>query len=411
MASSNTLLTPTIIAQEALLQLENNLVMGRLVHRQYKNEFKKVGTSVSIRKPVRATVTKAQARANTNIAEYKETLTVATQAHVSWAFSSVELTMTIEEYSARYIQPFCAELANTVDYDLTGLYDDVFSQKGTPGTTPSAFSDLGACQQVLDELAAPSPRVSVINPAAHWALADGLKGTYAAKPANDILTKGFLGSVAGLDIHMDQNIRRHTTGAFTTDCTPLVDDDPGTNIAEGSYQITSDGWKVSTACLKAGDVFTIGNSSASYVYAVNPKSRVSTGQLKQFVSLNDETSDTAGNITIDVMSSTSEGMRSTGAYKNMTQLPPNDATINPVGTESTEYPMNLIFHPNAFALVTMPLAMPANTWGARVTDKQAGLSIRLTKQWSVEADEEIARLDILYGVATLFPDLAARLVG
>lgn len=411
MASSNTLLTPSIIAKEALLMLMNSLVMGKLVHKEYKNEFKKVGTSVSIRKPVKFSVTKAQTRSNQNVTEYKETLTVATQAHVTWAFSSVELTMTIEEYSARYIQPAAAELANTVDYDLTGLYDDVFSQKGTPGTTPNAFSNLGDCQQVLDELAAPSPRACVLNPAAQWAMADGLKGTFAAKPALDILTKGYLGTIAGLDIHMDQNIRRHTTGAFTTSCTPLVDDDPGTNIAEGSYQIQSDGWLASAACLTAGDVFTVGNSASTYVYAVNPKSRASTGQLKQFVSLNAETADSAGNITIDVMSSTSEGMRSTGAYQNVSRLPPNDATINPVGTESTEYPMNLVFHPNAFALVTMPLAMPSNVWGARVTDKQMGLSIRVIKDYDISADEEIIRMDILYGVSTLYPDLAVRLVG
>jgi len=399
---ANTILTPTVIAKEALMMLTNNLVMGKLVHRQYKNEFKKVGTSIGIRKPVKFSVTKAQSRSNSDVSEYKETLSVATQAHVSWSFSSVELTMKIEEYSKRYIEPAAAELANTVDYDLTGLYDDVFSQKGTPGTTPSSFSDLGDCQQLLDELAAPSPRAAVLNPAANWSLADGLKGTFAAKPANDIFTRGYLGTVAGLDIHMDQNVRRHTTGAFTTDCTPLI---KGT-ISAGDYQLTTDGWKASTAVLKAGDVFTVAD-----VYAVNPKTRASTGQLKQFVSLNDESSDASGDVTIDIMSSTSEGLNASGAYKNVSALPADNAAITMLGTESTEYPMNLIFHPNAFALVTMPLAMPANTWGARVTDKQMGLSIRVVKDYDIDADTEIIRLDILYGVATLYPELACRLVG
>ena len=51
MAGTHTLLTPTIIAKEALMHLENNLVMGNLVHRRYKNEFQKVGGSITIRKP------------------------------------------------------------------------------------------------------------------------------------------------------------------------------------------------------------------------------------------------------------------------------------------------------------------------------------------------------------------------
>jgi len=42
-AASNTLLTPTIIAKEALMQLTNNLGMAQHVYRAYKNEFRKVG--------------------------------------------------------------------------------------------------------------------------------------------------------------------------------------------------------------------------------------------------------------------------------------------------------------------------------------------------------------------------------
>lgn len=406
MASENTLLTPTIIAKEALMMLTNNLVMGKLVHREYKNEFKKVGTSITIRKPVKFTVTKTQARLNENVVEYNETMTVATQAHVTWAFSSVELTMTIDDYSRRYIQPAAAELANTVDYDLCGLYNDVFNCVGTPGTTPNAFSFLGNVQRRLDDLAAPNPRVAVLNPAANWAMADGLKGTFAAKPALDMLTKGYLGTVANLDIHMDQNIRRHTTGAFTTGCTPLVDDNPGTNVEEGDVELQTDGWNASTAVLKAGDVFTV-----DACYAVNPKSRASTGVLKQWVSLDDETSDAGGNVAVRCFTAASEGMRSTGSYKNMNSLPADDAAINMLGTQSTAYAQNLVFHPNAFALVTMPMAMPSNVWGARVTDKQMGLSIRVVKDYDIDADEEIIRMDILFGVSTLYPELASRLPG
>lgn len=407
MASTNTLLSPTVIAKEAMLMLTNNLVMGKLVHRRYKNEFKKVGTSVTIRKPVKFSVTDSASRSNSNVTEYSETLTVATQSHVAWAFNSAELTMTIEQYSERYIKPAAAALANKVDYVLTTLYNDVAQNVGTPGTNPSTFAELGAAQQKLDEAAAPTDsRVCVLNPAAHWSIADGLKGTFAAKPANDIHTKGFLGSVAGLDMHMDQNIRKHTCGTHTTSSTPLVDDDPGTNVVEGSTDLQTDGWQASTACLKAGDTFTVDS-----VYSVNPMSGESTGALKQFVSLNDETSDGSGNITIDVMSSTSEGMCSSGAYKNMSALPADGAALAMTGTESTSYAQNLVFHPNAFALVTMPLAMPAGVWGSRVTDKQMGLSIRVVKYYDGDSDEERIRMDILYGAATLYPELACRVIG
>lgn len=407
-ASTNTpILTPSVIAKEALMMLMNNLVMGRLVNRSYKNEFKKVGTQITIRKPVKFSVGTTREITGQNVEEYHETLTVATQNNVNWAFNSLELTMKIEEYSQRYIAPAAAELANTVDFALTGLYDDVFTHRGTPGVTPSAYADLGGIQQVLDELAAPNPRVIVTDPAAHWALADGLKGTFSRPAVNDIHTKGYLGTVANLDFHFDQNIRRHLTGYFTTDSVPLVN----TVTTDGMFTIITDGWiNTETDVLLAGDVFTVGSNGDDYVYAVNPKSRVSTGALKQFVVLNDETS-VGEDITIDVMSTSSEGLQDSGAYQNISRHCADGASINMVGTESTTYSQNLIFHPNAFALVTMPLAMPAGVWGARVTDTQMGLSIRVIKWYDGRYDEERIRMDILYGVATLYPELAGRLVG
>ena len=48
---TNTLLTPNIIAKEALIVLENNLVLGNLVHRDFSDEFTKVGDTITVRKP------------------------------------------------------------------------------------------------------------------------------------------------------------------------------------------------------------------------------------------------------------------------------------------------------------------------------------------------------------------------
>lgn len=48
----NTLLTPSIIAREALMVLRNNAVMAKLVHRDYSNEFVTgVGDTITVRKP------------------------------------------------------------------------------------------------------------------------------------------------------------------------------------------------------------------------------------------------------------------------------------------------------------------------------------------------------------------------
>ena len=49
----NKILTPQIIANEALMVLESNLTMANLVHRDYSKEFVKVGDTITVRKPAK----------------------------------------------------------------------------------------------------------------------------------------------------------------------------------------------------------------------------------------------------------------------------------------------------------------------------------------------------------------------
>jgi len=399
MASVNTLLTPTVIAKEGLMQLVNNLGMSKNVYREYKNEFAKVGGTVTIRKPNKFRATKAQARTNSNLVEPSTSITVSTQAHVSWAFSSSELTLTIDDYSKRYIARAAAALANQVDADLCELYKDVYNYAGTPGTTPGTFKALGDCQTILDLEAAPQDRrVAIVNPTAHWTLADGLKGTFAPKVADEIISKGYLGTIANLSIYMDQNVANHTTGLFTAGATPVMNG----NTLTGASQLVTNGWSGANT-VTVGDIFTVAG-----VNQVNPMSGVSTGNLRRFA-VTEAGADVGADLTIKVTPTLS--YVASGPYNNIDALPANTAALSFVGTASTAYPQNLVFHPNAFALVTLPLEMPANVWGARESDSDSGISIRVVKQYDIDADEEIIRLDILYGIKTLYPELAVRLWG
>ena len=52
---ASTLLTPSIIAKEGLMQLENNLVAAKMVYHAYESELgeTKIGDTLTIRRPVR----------------------------------------------------------------------------------------------------------------------------------------------------------------------------------------------------------------------------------------------------------------------------------------------------------------------------------------------------------------------
>jgi len=400
---ANTLLTPTIIAKEALMHLENNLVMGALVHRQYKREFKKVGGSITIRKPNKFQVTKTATRSTSSVSEKSITLTVSTQAHVSWDFTTKDLTLTIEEYSERYLKPGAIALANEIDCDILKLYDDVYNyaKHSSSFTNPQNFMVLGDAAQCLDEEAAPQgERCTVLNPAGNWSLANALHTIYVQSIAKDIIRKGYLATIAGQEIYMDQNVQNHTRGMAGTALVNTNTDFTGDIINLGETEHST----IETDWLNVGDIFTIAD-----VHAVNPVSGQSTGQLRRFV-VTAQASITTGTTTAAKVSvSIKPSIIDTGAYKTVDTLPADQAAVTVLGVAHKLYPQNLTFHRNAFALVTVPLEMPHGVWGARYSKN--GLSIRVLKDYDVDTDEEICRMDVLYGVKTLYPELACRLYG
>lgn len=395
---SNTLLTPSIIAKEALMILKNNLVMGSRVNRQYKNEFVKVGSSITVRKPNRFTVSDGAALAVQNLAEPSTTFTVNNQKHVDFTFSSVELTLTVEQFSERYLQPAMEALANKIDYDLCALYKDVYNTVGTAGTTPSTFATLGAASQRMDEEAArQTGRTGVLNPAANWAMADSLKGLFnPGGQIGTIMTRGKLGDIANLALFMDQNINTHTNGQRGG--TPVMN---GTTTS-GATTLVTDGWTGSVANrVKQGDVFTVG-----VVKAVNPQNRTSTGALRQFVVTADTSSDVSGNLTVPI----SPPATSSGAYQTIDSLPLNEDALTFVGSASAAYTNNLAFTKDAFGLVTVPLELPEGVHFA-AREEYEGVSIRIVRQYDINNDLIPTRCDVLYGVKTLYPEEACRIAG
>lgn len=404
----NALITPSIIAKEALFHLENNLVMGDKVHRQYKNEFVKIGSTVRIRKPVKFKVTDGATRSNQDVIETETNITIDKRKHVSWTFSSQDLTLTIEEYADRYIKPAMIVLANQIDMDVCIEGATKFADSlGTPGTTPADFTILSQTAARLDNIPAPDDgqRCLVVNPTARWALADGLGGTgsggvFNADIVGPMVRRGRLGNLANMEIYGDQNIHGHTVGAYSG--TPLVN---GT-IANGVTTIPFDGMSGSvTGALKAGDVFTMAG-----VFAVNDVSKKVMPYLKQFVVAADvDTTGGAGNITIaDAINDGSTA--STAAYQNVSALPADNAAITVLGTASTQYTQNLAFHRNALALVTVPLELPDSaTFKARADWR--GYSIRVIKDYDIDADEEIIRLDVMYGTKAIYPEIGTRVWG
>ena len=103
-------------------------------------------------------------------------------------------------------------------------------------------------------------------------------------------------------------------------------------------------------------------------------------------------------------------MTHTGPYKTVDTIPQLEAAVQVMGVPAEPYPQNLAFHKNAFALCMVPLQVPdAPVWSGSATED--GYSIRIVKQYEIGEDDEIVRLDVLYGIKTIYPELAVRVMG
>lgn len=411
---ANTIITPTIIAKEALVQLRNSLHMSNEVHREYKKEFKKVGDTVSIRKPVKFYTADGATRVNQDVEEKTTSITIDQRKHVSWEFSTQDLTLSIEDYSERYIKPAMITLANTMDRSGHALYQKVWNSVGTPGTTPATFAAVGSAAQRLDEMAVGGDnRKLLVNPAARYAIAGAQSalGAWDGK-VKSAYEQAIMGEVANFKTLSSQNVVSHTVGVATG--TPLVNGATqnvtyAASTGASTQSLITDGWTNSTAgILLAGDVITLAG-----VYAVNPvPGEGTTGKLKmpylqQFTVISDATSGAStGPATLTI----SPAIITSGPFQTVSAAPADNAAIVVLGTGATAYPQNLGFHKNAFALVTCPLEMPDGA-AFKARETYDGLSIRVVKDYDISSDKDIIRLDTLYGWDAIYPDLATRLWG
>lgn len=410
---ANTTLTIDVIAKEALMILDNNLIAAKQVHRGLESEFGnamngyEAGETVSIRRPTDFTVRDGATASAQDVVEGKTSLTVDKQKGVDFSFTSKELTLNIGELSERVIKPAMVQLANQIDSDVYSLYKQVPNWVGTPGQTINSYADFAKGPERMDEYAVPaSDRSAILSPADHWGLLGSQTSLYISDAAKGAYREGSLGKIGGVDTYMAQNIPTHTVGVATG--TPLVNGGSQVSTYDSvkntmTQTLNTDGWTNSvTGILKAGDVFTIDN-----VYAVNPVTKATLPFLKQFVVMADANS---GASTGPAALTIYPAIIASGAFQNVSAAPADNAAITVQGTGGTGYRQNLFFHKNAFALAMVPMVAPPGAVGV-TRQSYKGTSVRMIPTYDGTNDKSNFRLDVLYGVKAIDPRLAFRASG
>ena len=407
---ANAFITPGHIAPEALRHLENELVLGNLVHTDYSKEYVAKGETISIRRPT-------QFRAidnNLDITGVRQDIEQATipltldqTATIPVELSVKDKTLSFDRFSEDIIKPAMIEMKDKIEQAISGTYWKFYHYGGTPGTAPGTFLSLAQMGAVMTDGAIPmSPRYAVHGTDAAVALADGLKGVFVQGKAKTAFEEAEIGRYAAFDNYMSVHAPAHTVGVATG--TPLVNG-ASQNVtyaaakATWSQTLETNGWTNSTTgILKRGDVITIAG-----VFAVNPVSKQSTGRLQTFTVMADANS---GASTGPADLTISPPIITTGPYQTVSAAPADDAPITvKTGASNAVHKQSLLFHPKAIALVSRPLSIENGAGVKTATRAGNKVTISVTEFIDGNTLAHTIRFDMLFKADVIDPRLGARL--
>ena len=405
---ANTLLTMTAITKEAQVKLRNSLGFTRNVNRQYDNRFAQtgaqIGDTLQLRLPNKYSVRTGETMNVQAQVDTKVDLVMGTMLGVDLSFSTVDMTLKMEDFSKRILEPAMSDLAAQIDYLGAQQYKYVNNCVGTCSTTPGASSTAPAvylsAAQKLDENAVPRDgnRTCVINPAANASTVAGLSGLFNAAPMiSDQYRKGLQVDSLGMNFLMSQSINNHLCGTFTGTITLNATGVEGASTLDlHTFSGTN------SDVLRVGDVFTVADC-----YSINPQTQQSTGSLQQFLVTALTTASSGEMATLAIY----PALVTVGPYATIDSLPVSGKTCTFQSVTAKTSPQNLLFHRDAFALVTADLFLPPG--GADVAHREVheGISMRLWRQGDIVNNSLLCRVDVLLGWKTVRPEMACRIWG
>ena len=424
--ATDTILTISMITNESLMVLENELTFAAKVLRTYDSSFgvegAKIGDTLNVRRPPRFVGTTGP---NLSIEDYNQTSVpvvvgdttkYGAQFHVDVSFTTKDLKLSLGAFSDNVIKPAVAAVANKVDYDgLDMAKNSVGNIVGTAGVKPTSLLTYLTAGAYLDAEAAPrdGSRACVIEPFTSASIVDSLKGLFVPPSViGDQFRKGMMGrDSGGMDWMMDQNVRLQNSGYWSaSSASTLTADTTSIGISSGWAQTTTFTLTAgATVTLKKGDIISIAN-----VLPVNPQSRQVYSQTpRQFVVQSDLTITGASTGSLTVAPAIITG----GQFQNVSITSTSaTATVTPfsIGVSSTavQCVRNMLFHKLAFTCAMADLPLPGGVdFAGRASSDEAGMSIRVVRQYTINNDQIPTRFDVLYGWAPLYQELACQIAG
>jgi len=421
--ATDTILTINMITNEALMILENELSFAGGTLRSYDDSFgvdgAKIGDTLNVRRPARFVGTSGAAL---NVEDFYQssvpvvvgsTASYGDQFHVDTAFTTKDLRLSLGAFSENVLKPAVATVANRIDYiGMQMAKNSTANIVGTYGTPPTSLLTYLTAGAYLTSEGAPlrNGRSMVIEQFTGATIVDSLKGLFTPGQNLDAqFRSGLMGKdSAGMDWVTDQNVNTQSTGYWAAaSASTLTVDTTSIGISTGWAQTSTLTLTAgATVTLKKGDIISFAN-----VYPVNPQNRQQYGTAtRTFVVQSDLTitGSSTGQLTV------APAIITAGQFQNVTITSPSaTATATPysigVSSVGNSSPQNIMSHKNAFVLAMADLELPAGVvFAGRAASKEAGLSMRIVRQYTINNDQIPARVDSLWGWAPIYQELACR---
>lgn len=353
----NTILTPQIVAQEALLVLESQLTMANLVHRDYSNEFVQVGDTITVRKPAKFVAKNFTGTVSAqDIVEGSVAVKMDRFRDVTVKVTAKEMTLDIKDFSTQIVEPALSALAQAVDMDLLAVGVEKAAKTATVSATP-VIGDIAGVGKALDVSKAPKQNRRLILPA---------DIQYKYNTLDNFAKESYAGDSQAL---RDAEIGRvYTCETFASEnCPQSAAATPGTVTAykvvgtANATQFTVSDGSAATGTIKTGDQLIVDG----YLYTVTEDLTLVSG---------------AGTLKVDQ------------------NIPTTISTATSVKIINKAHALG--FHRNGLALVTRQLELPMGATKAYIAAAN-GLAVRVVFDYDVATKSDTISFDIIYGIKEL----------
>lgn len=431
-------LVPQVLTNIALYRLKDRLFMPMLANHTFNEYFqgKAVGDTIWVKREYYS-----RAYEGSHVSQYNALIDRSVPIKVDkWVHSAIRinskdvaLNISEADFVRRFVDPQFEAIIRKYNIDgLENLFANRHYMEGTPGTAISRSTAQDMLAHAVDMSIPENNRsYAIFHTREAVKLSVEMQDLKAGDDLiNQSIRTNFKGYIANHMLFSSSLIPQQKVAGIPTGATVQV---RGANQRGDS--IATDGWGVNnTTVLYKGQIVTFnGVNEIMVTHRDSNFDRVETGRLAQFTVTEDVTTNASGQATIKIspeivgadsgqtinnpsgvnIAGTDQTTIDSSIFQNVSNIPADNAVVNVFGRNTSANAerkawQGMFFNGDCLEYVSVPLpdleSTPESAQG-HAMDPETGLNLSFLKSTDFGSRSERGRMDALYGVETIRPDM------